>query len=136
VLLASYFARLIESFAMKPRTACRPRGPARIGLAACVLLASAIWATHPAAAGDPAAGRKKAAVCRACHGMDGLSRRPDAPHIAGQSALYMRAQLVKYRSGERLHPLMNVVAKTLSDADIDDLVAYYSNIEITVVAPQ
>ena len=31
---------------------------------------------------------------------------------------------------------MNVVAKTLSDDDIDDLVAYYSNIEITVVAPQ
>ena len=43
---------------------------------------------------------------------------------------------VNYRSGARLHPLMNVVAKTLSDADIDDLVAYYSNIEITVVAPQ
>ncbi len=121
---------------MKPRTACRPRGPAWIGLVACVVLASAIWATHPATAGDPAGGRTKAAVCRPCHGMDGLSRRPDAPHIAGQSAFYMRAQLVKYRSGERLHPLMNVVAKTLTDDDIDDLVAYYSNIGITVVAPQ
>ena len=68
--------------------------------------------------------------------MDGLSRRPDAPHIAGQNAFYLREQLVKYRSGQRMHPVMNVVAKTLSDADIDDLVAYYSNIKITVEVPE
>ena len=121
---------------MQPCTACRPRGTAKTGLALVVLLAFVTYAPNPATAGDPAAGRKKAAACRTCHGMDGLSRRPDAPHIAGQNAFYLREQLVKYRSGQRMHPVMNVVAKTLSDADIDDLVAYYSNIKITVEVPE
>lgn len=86
-------------------------------------------------AGDPVAGRQKAAACRTCHGLDGLSRQPDAPHIAGQVAVYLRDQLVKYRSGERAHPVMGVIAKQLSDADIDDLVAYYASIKLSVETP-
>jgi hypothetical protein len=39
-----------------------------------------------------------------------LSRQPDAPHIAGQNAFYLREQLLKYHSGQRVHPAMNVVA--------------------------
>ncbi len=88
------------------------------------------------AGGDPAAGREKAKACRTCHGMDGLSRVPDVPHIAGQIDFYLHEQLVRYRSGKRVHPVMNVVAKTLSDADIDDLAAYYSSIKITVEVPE
>ena len=103
-----------------------------------VLLAvAALAAANSAqAGGDPAAGREKAKVCRTCHGMDGLSRVPDAPHIAGQIDFYLHEQLVRYRSGKRVHPVMNVVAKTLSDADIDDLAAYYSSIKITVEVPE
>ena len=48
----------------------------------------------------------------------------------------MRAQLRQYRSGERVHPEMNVIAKNLSDADIDDLVAWYSSIKLEVKLPQ
>jgi mono/diheme cytochrome c family protein len=33
------------------------------------------------AAGDIAAGRRKALQCQACHGLDGLSKLPDAPHL-------------------------------------------------------
>ena len=35
-----------------------------------------------AGAADREAGRAKAATCQVCHGLDGLSRTPDAPHIA------------------------------------------------------
>ena len=37
-----------------------------------------------AATADLGAGRAKAMACQACHGMDGLSKVPDAPNIAGQ----------------------------------------------------
>ena len=88
------------------------------------------------AAGSMDAGLKKAAKCVACHGKDGLSRRPDVPHIAGQSEIYLQAQLRRFRSGARVHPEMNVVAKNLTDQDIDDLVAWYSNIELEVKLPR
>ena len=86
-------------------------------------------------AGDPAAGRQAAAACRVCHGMDGKSVRPDAPNIGGQLETYLRQQLLDYRSGNRQHPVMSVVAQGLSDADIDNLAAYYASITISVETP-
>jgi cytochrome c553 len=74
----------------------------------------------------------KAQLCHACHGSDGLSKLPDAPHLAGQPAIYLDRALRAYRSGERRHEVMNVVAKPLSDADIRDLAALYSAIVIEV----
>ncbi len=98
-------------------------------------LVLAIGGPGGAEAGDPAAGREKAAACRTCHGLDGLSRQPDAPHIAGQVAVYLRDQLAKYRSGERAHPVMGVIAQQLSDADIEDLAAYYASLKLSVETP-
>ncbi|HEV7914953.1 MAG TPA: cytochrome c [Albitalea sp.] len=86
----------------------------------------------PAAAGDVAAGRQKAQACAVCHGASGLSAVPDAPHLAGQPALYLAAQLRAYRSGKRTHEVMSVMAKPLTDADIDNLAAWFSSIPIDV----
>jgi cytochrome c553 len=83
-------------------------------------------------AGDVKAGRMKAQMCQACHGMDGLSKTPDAPNIAGQTEQYLAAQLQAFKTGIRKNDAMSVVAPTLSDADIDDLAAYFSAIEISV----
>lgn len=88
------------------------------------------------AAGDFEAGREKARACAVCHGMDGLSKRPDAPNLAGQNDFYMATQLQHYRAGRRKHEVMAVIAQDLSDQDIDDLVRYYSGIEITVKVPE
>lgn len=88
-----------------------------------------------AAAADPASGRAKAAACVVCHGQDGISRLPDAPHLAGQPALYLEAQLKSYRSAARRHEQMNVVAKPLSDADIAELAAWYASIRIQATPP-
>src|SRR3954464_540915 len=84
-------------------------------------------------AGDVKAGRAKAMACQACHGLDGLSKTPDAPNIAGQTEPYLVVQLQAFKSGARKSETMSVVAPALSDQDIDDLAAYFSAIEISVV---
>jgi cytochrome c553 len=85
-----------------------------------------------ACAGDVKAGRATALMCQACHGMDGISKAPDAPNIAGQTEPYLMTQLQAFKSGARKSESMTVVASTLSDKQIEDLAAYYSAIEIKV----
>jgi cytochrome c553 len=105
--------------------------------AAVVWALAFIWlAPTSTLAGDPLSGKVKARACIPCHGKDGLSKRPDTPNIAGQNPFYMDQQLKKYRSGERPDPAMNVVASSLSDEEIADLVAYYAAIKITVEIPE
>jgi cytochrome c553 len=112
---------------------------ARISLRSCglnVLLASVCLlaaGTSVCSAGDIKAGREKALMCQACHGLDGLSKTPDAPNIAAQTEAYIVAQLQAYKSGARKNDAMSVVAPSLSDNDIEDLAAYFSAIEINVV---
>ena len=88
------------------------------------------------AAGDPVAGKQKARMCQVCHGLDGIARQPDAPNLAGESPIYLERQLKAFRAGERKDPQMSVVAKGLSDADIANLAAWYSGIEITAKMPE
>lgn len=117
---------------MTTRRARWPRsrpGPSRLLLLVILVAASAA----ASAAGDVKAGRAKALLCQACHGIDGLSKVPDAPNLAGQTAAYVAAQLQAFKSGARKNEAMSLVASTLSDPDIDNLAAYYSAIEIKVV---
>ena len=83
-------------------------------------------------AGDVKTGSAKAMMCQACHGLDGLSKTPDAPNIAGQIEPYLVMQLQAFKSGVRKNDAMSVVTPNLSDKDIEDLAAYYSAIEISV----
>lgn len=108
----------------------RPSKP--LGLALAALLLGALPA---AAGGDAAAGRKRAAACQACHGLDGLSKLPEAPNLAGQVEVYLVKALREYRDGTRRNAVMTVVAKDLTDAEIDDLAAYYGGLQIEVLPP-
>jgi len=91
--------------------------------------------TGSACAGDAKAGRKAATACQTCHGMDGLSKLPEAPNLAGQVEPYLVKALTEYRDGTRNNPIMSVVAKGLSDAEIANLAAYYAGIQIEVLPP-
>jgi cytochrome c553 len=71
-----------------------------------------------------------------CHGVLGVSTAPDAPHLAGQPAIYVAAQLQAYRSGARKHEVMAVMARMLSDDDISNLAAWYASLQIEVQAPR
>jgi cytochrome c553 len=100
-----------------------------------VLLAACV---SPAAAqdGDARVGRRLAgARCAVCHGNDGMAVQPDAPNLAGQNALYATAQLRHFRSGERKHEQMNLLAQELTDAEIADLTSWYASIEVTATVP-
>jgi cytochrome c553 len=87
------------------------------------------------AASDVISGRQKALMCQTCHGLDGKAKIPEAPSLAGQSATYLVKALNDYRSGARKNDMMSLVAPTLKDKDVEDLAAYYSAIEVTVMPP-
>jgi len=110
---------------------------AALKVAPAVLILTLLPAAASAAdGGDVAAGRRKALQCQACHGLDGLSKLPEAPHLAGQPERYLVKSLDEYRSGVRKHDLMTLAAKNLSDQDIADLAAYYAAIEISTTPPK
>jgi cytochrome c553 len=98
-----------------------------------IALALAVSVVSSAFAGDATVGKQKAISCAACHGQQGLSTVPDAPNLAGQPELYLSTQLKAYRSGARQHEVMTLMAKPLTDADIENLAAWFSSLKIQVV---
>jgi cytochrome c553 len=111
----------------------RERAAAAVGRVAAALLL-AMSSVH--AAGTVAAGRQKALQCQTCHGLDGMSKLPEAPNIGGQPEPYLVRALDDFRKGVRSNDMMSIVAKALSDQDIADLAAYYAAIEITATPPR
>lgn len=98
-------------------------------------LTTALLATSfavPAIAGDIAAGKAKAVVCAACHGPEGKAVIPTYPNIAGQNEAYIKMSIKAYKNGERTGgqtALMKAMAMPLSDADIDNLAAYFASLK-------
>lgn len=80
--------------------------------------------------GDAARGAKINASCTGCHGITGYqSSFPQVyrvPAISGQNATYIVGALEAYKKGERKHPTMHAMAQTLTERDIADLAAFYS----------
>lgn len=85
--------------------------------------------TLPAMAGDVAAGKAKSAVCAACHGANGISPSPLWPNLAGQKEAYLVKQIKAFKSGERKDPSMAPMVAALTDADIENLAAYYASLK-------
>lgn len=80
--------------------------------------------------GNAKAAENKVSMCIGCHGIPGYKASyPEVyqvPMLGGQSAAYIESALRAYQKGERKHPSMMGVAASLSDQDIADLAAYYS----------
>ena len=96
---------------------------------ACLALAAL------AAAGADLPGRAKSRLCASCHGPLGISVQPDAPNLAGQVRAYLVAQLKAFRGGTRKHEVMSLMARTLTDEDIDALAEWYASIPVEVKEP-
>lgn len=96
----------------------------------CIFLISLVLVglSAPVSAQDLAAGKTKAAVCSACHGAEGISVLPDYPNLAGQKVKYLETSIKAYRDGQRKHAVMSPMAAGLSEADIQDLAAYFSSL--------
>lgn len=113
--------------------------PPRSGCATLIaaLCAAVFVAAHPAAAADPVLGKKKVAgTCAMCHGIDGIAKNPEAPHLAAEQATYIIKQLKAFKDGTRKHPQMSIIAKSLSDDDMANVAAWYASLKITVTMPQ
>jgi len=105
-------------------------------VAAAVLVAAACAASASYAA-DPAAGKKVASgMCAVCHGVDGIAKNPDAPHLAAENVEYLLRQLKAFKSGERKHEQMSIIAQGLSDEQMANVAAWYSSIKIKAEMPQ
>ena len=77
--------------------------------------------------GDPDAGREKSLLCQGCHGEDGVSFDTKVPKLAGQYGDYISKQLRNYQSGVRSHQIMNAMAATISEEDLEDISAYFAS---------
>ncbi len=80
------------------------------------------------AGGDAAAGEKKAMLCMSCHGAKGISASPLWPNLAGQKDAYLVKQLKDFKKGAREDSMMVMMAKQLSEDDMENLAAYYSSL--------
>ena len=84
--------------------------------------------------GKPQDGAKKVQMCVGCHGIIGYQASfPEihkVPMIAGQSATYIVSALTAYKGGDRKHPTMRAIADTLTEQDMADLAAYYSQLGV------
>ncbi len=99
-----------------------------IRLARIIVVLGLLISGSAMAAGDAAAGKTKAASCAGCHGANGISNVPMYPNLAGQKEAYIVTTLKGFRSGERKNATMKAMAAGLSDADIDNLAAYFSGL--------
>ena len=94
-----------------------------------LLITLLLAASAPALAGNAEAGKEKAKACAACHGADGNSASADFPRLAGQKADYLVKSLQGYKNGTRKNPIMAPMGTNLSQRDMEDLAAYFSQQE-------
>ena len=77
---------------------------------------------------DLEAGSKLAAQCSACHGAAGVSTGSEFPNLASQKENYLKSQLMAFENGDRKNPLMNAIAASLSETDIENLAAHFASL--------
>lgn len=95
-------------------------------------LAALFSAGTTLAAGDAAAGKAKSMACASCHGADGIATIPNYPSLAGQNEGYLVSSLKDYKNKQRtgaFATIMSMQAVNLSDADIENLAAYYAGLK-------
>jgi len=78
------------------------------------------------AASDAAAAKAKVAVCAGCHGEKGEGVAPN-PKLAGIPEADLLKALKDFKSGAKSSPIMNGIAATLSDQDMENFAAYYAS---------
>ncbi|RFP12078.1 MULTISPECIES: cytochrome c [unclassified Duganella] len=103
-----------------------------------VLAGLAQLATAADVVGNAQNAKAKIEMCIGCHGIPGYKATfPEVfqvPMIGGQSAKYIEGALKAYQKGDRKHPSMKGIAGSLSDQDIADVAAFYSQQTATATA--
>ncbi|QLG88896.1 cytochrome c4 [Chitinibacter bivalviorum] len=96
-----------------------------VKLAALLMMTPAAFAAGAKA--DPAKGKIIVdQVCAACHGADGNSVVSANPSLAGQHPEYIVKQLTEFKAQKRKNPVMLGMATPLSNEDMANVAAYFS----------
>ena len=74
-------------------------------------------------------------ACVSCHGADGISTLLDAPHLAGETNIYIDTQLKAFKRGQRTHEIMTEVAAELSETEIREIADWYAAISLEILPP-
>ena len=72
---------------------------------------------------------KAAAVCSQCHGIRSTSAEAPFPPLAGRNEEYLESALKQYRDKTRISEIMNNIAGSLTDRDINNIASYYSRLK-------
>ena len=88
---------------------------------------SSITNAEEALKGSAEAGATKAAVCTACHGVNGNSSNPEWPNLAGQHETYLQVALERYKTGQRVDMVMNPLIAQLDKQSIEELAAFFAS---------
>lgn len=93
-----------------------------------VPLALVPWSGTARAAGDAAAGARKAVYCAYCHGLDGNPIDPGVPRLAGQPARRLLARIKALESDGDIHAAMlkALLTGNIGERELVDLAAYYA----------
>ena len=106
-----------------------------VSRAIIVSAALAAMAAGSAVAQNPAAARSLATTCTVCHGTDGVSVGGVPPSLAGQNRDYMLQQLRDFRDGKRPATIMHQHAKGYTDAQLEQIAAYFSTVTPRTATP-
>lgn len=90
------------------------------------LMLGVIFTSSVQAASIYAGKSKAAAVCSQCHGVRSTSADAPFPPLAGRDEAYLTKSLKEYRNKTRVSDVMNNIAGSLTDRDINNIVNYYS----------
>ena len=98
-------------------------------------IACLILSLNARADGDPVEGREKAKACLTCHRIGNIVNGAGTPIISGQYEDYLIQALISYRTGTRSNSIMNGFAANLSNEDIKDIAAFYSELDSQLFTP-
>jgi cytochrome c553 len=98
-----------------------------IAAAAVACTTAALMTFSGATRAQDAAVPQKAQVCLSCHGPGGNAEVPSIPNIAAQPKQFIISALYQFREGKRKNELMSPVSANLSNADLNELAAYFSS---------
>jgi cytochrome c553 len=96
--------------------------------AVILMIAATIWVQPAVAQGNAEQGRQLGFTCLGCHGIEGQRNAYPSfrvPRLGGQGRDYIENALRAYRDGTRPHPTMHAQASSLTDDDIDNLLAWF-----------
>lgn len=107
----------------------------RLAVVLLLVAFSASAASLAEAAPNPRTGAAISAQCAICHGSNGMSVAANIPNLAGQRYPYLLSQMRAFKNGTVKSAMMNQMARSLSEEQMEDLSAYFASIPITVGRP-